>query len=208
MDIEKKDFDALLFWLSSNKKEAGEKYENIRNKLLKFFDWRGCAHCEECADQTIDRVMSKISQGEEIRTSNPYLYFLGVARNVLFEYLKTQKKKCASLDEVPPSQMPSIDPEEIDNQQFGEEMWQKRLGCMKGCLQKLPEEKRVMISGYYQGERRTKIENRQRLAQWLQLSENALRIRTHRIRDELEICIEECMKKNQQIDEIDLKFCH
>lgn len=197
-DIQKKDFDTLLCWLSPNKHDAGQTYENIRQKLLKFFEWRGCMQCEECADQTIDRVMSKISQGEEIRTKNQYLYFLGVARNVLFEYLKIQKKKSASLDEVLPSQMPAIDPEEIENQQFGEEMWQKRLGCMNRCLQTLPEEKRVMITGYYQGERRTKIENRQRLAQWLQLSENALRIRTHRIRDGLETCIDGCMKKNSK----------
>jgi len=196
LDIQKKDFDTLLGWLSSNKKEAGQKYETIRHKLLKFFEWRGCFAAEECTDQTIDRVIAKVSLGEEIRTQNQYFYFLGVARNVLLEYLKVQKRKCYSFDDLPPSQLPSIDPDEIENQQLGEELWQKRLGCMKRCLQTLPEEKRVMITGYYQGERRTKIENRQRLAQWLQFSENALRIRTHRIRDELESCIEECVKKN------------
>jgi len=189
LELNRAVFENLLTWLSPNKQEAGQRYENIRQKLLKFFDWRGCFAAEECTDQTIDRVMSKISQGEEIRTRNQYLYFLGVARNVLFEYLKTQKKKSPSLDQLPRSQMPSIDPEEIENQQFGEEMWQKRLQCMKRCLQTLPEEKRMMITGYYQGEKRTKIENRRKLAQWLQLSENALRIRTHRIRDELETCI-------------------
>ncbi len=196
LNFQQKDFEALLTWFSSDKKQASLIYENIRQKLLKFFEWRGCMQCEECADQTIDRVMAKVSKGEEIRTKNQYLYFLGVARNVLLEYLKAQKKKSVSLDEVLPSQTPSIDPEEIERQQFGEDTWQKRLGCMKRCLQTLPEEKRMMITGYYQGERRTKIENRQRLAEWLRLSENALRIRTHRIRDELEICIQECMKKN------------
>ena len=195
-ELNRTEFENLLNWLSQDKHEAGQKYESIRQKLLKFFEWRGCFDAEECTDQTIDRVMSKVSQGEEIRTQNQYLYFLGVARNVLLEYLKAQKKKSASLDEVPPSKMPTVDPEEIEKEQFGEEIWQKRLGCMKRCLQKLSEEKRVMITGYYQGERRTKIENRQRLAQWLQLSENALRIRTHRIRDELETCIVGCMKKN------------
>jgi len=198
VEFQKKDFDTLLDWLDSNKKEAGLKYENIRQKLLKFFEWRGCFDVEECTDQTFDRVMSKIAEGEEIRTQNQYLYFLGVARNVLLEYWKKQKKKSASIDEVPSSQMPSIDPDKIENDQFGEEIWQKRLGCMKRCLQTLPEEKRVMITGYYQGERRIKIENRQKLAQGLQLSENALRIRTHRIRDELETCIEGCMKKNKK----------
>jgi DNA-directed RNA polymerase specialized sigma24 family protein len=195
LELNRTEFENLLTWLSPNKKEAGQRYENIRQKLLKFFEWRGCFDAEECTDQTIDRVMSKISQGEEIRTKNQYLYFLGVARNVLLEYWKKQQKRCQSLDEVPPSQMPSIDPEEIENQQFSEDMWQKRLGCMKRCLKTLPEQKRVMITGYYQGERRTKIENRQKLAQWLQLSENALRIRTYRIRDELETCINGCVKK-------------
>ena len=138
LELNRAEFKNLLTWLSPNKQEAAQRYENIRQKLLKFFDWRGCFDAEECTDQTFDRVMSKISQGEEIRTQNQYLYFLGVARNVLLEYWKKQKKKSASIDEVPPSQMPAIDPDEIENQQFGEEMWQKRLGCMKRCLQTLP----------------------------------------------------------------------
>jgi len=197
-DLQKKDFDTLLGWLSPNKHDAGQRYENIRQKLLKFFEWRGCFAAEECTDQTMDRVAAKLSQGEEIQTQNQYLYFLGVARNVLLEYLKVQKIKCYSLDELPSSQIPATDPEEIEEDQFGEEQWQKRLSCIRRCLQALPEEKRLILTGYYQGERRAKIDNRQRLAQWLRLSENALRIRTHRIRDELESCIEKCMKKNSE----------
>lgn len=196
VELDQAKFDHLLTWLSPSKQQAGQKYETIRQKLLKFFEWRGCFDAEECTDQTIDRVTAKLSQGEEIRTQNHYLYFLGVARNVLLEYLKVQKRKCYSLDELPPSQVPTNDPEEIEDDQLVEEQWQKRLSCMRRCLQTLQEEKRVMITGYYQGERRAKIDNRQRLAQWLQLSDNALRIRTHRIRDELETCIEGCMKKN------------
>ena len=197
-DIQKKDFDTLLGWLSPNQQEAGQKYETIRQKLLKFFEWRGCFDAEECTDQTMDRVTAKLSQGEEVRTQNQYLYFLGVARNVLLEYLKAQKRKCYSIDELAPSQVPATDPDEIEQDQFGEAQWQKRLSCMRRCLQTLPEEKRVMITGYYQGERRAKIDNRQKLAQWLQLSDNALRIRTHRIRDELETCIDGCIKKNSE----------
>lgn len=194
LNFQQKDFEALLTWLSSDKKQAAVMYENIRQKLLKFFEWRGCFHAEECTDQTIDRVMLKVSQGEEIRTKNQYLYFLGVARNVLLEYWKTEKKKTTSLDDMSPFQMPSIDPEENEHQQSAEELWQKRLSCVKLCLHKLPEEKRMVITGYYQGKKRAKIENRQRLAQWLQLSENALRIRSYRIREELETCIQGCMK--------------
>ncbi len=198
MDIQKKDFDKLLVWLSPNQQEAGQRYETIRQKLLKFFEWQGCFAAEECTDQTMDRVAAKLSQGEEIQTQHQYLYFLGVARNVLLEYLKVQKIKCNSLEELPPSQIPATDPEEIEEDQFGEEQWLKRLSCLRRCLQALSEEKRLTITGYYQGDRRAKIDNRQRLAQWLQLSGNALRIRIHRIRDELESCIERCMKKNSE----------
>lgn len=194
-ELNRAEFEHLLTWLSPNKQEAGQMYENIRYKLLKFFEWRGCFQAEECTDQTMDRVMAKVAHGEEIRTQNQYLYFLGVGKNVLLEYFKQQKKKITALDTLPQSQLPAVDPGEIEAQQSGDEFWQQRLQCMRQCLQTLQEEKRAMITGYYQGKRRTKIENRQRLAQWLHLSENALRIRTHRIREELEACIQKCMKE-------------
>ena len=101
LELNRAEFENLLTWLSPNKQEAGLRYENIRQKLLKFFEWRGCFAAEECTDQTFDRVMSKISQGEEIRTKNQYLYFLGVARNVLLEYLKSQKKNLLLLMKFP-----------------------------------------------------------------------------------------------------------
>jgi hypothetical protein len=145
---------------------------------------------------TMDRVMTKVVGGEEIRTSNQYLYFLGVARHVLQEYWKKQKKNCA-LDEVSESSQPALDPNDIDDDLFAEEQWQKRKRCLRGCLNKLSETNRALITGYYQGERREKIKNRQRLAEWLNLSENALRLRTHRIRDGLEVCVSKCMEARE-----------
>ena len=54
LELNRAEFENLLTWLSPNKQEAGQKYENIRQKLFKFFDWRGCFAAEECTDQTID----------------------------------------------------------------------------------------------------------------------------------------------------------
>ena len=52
----------------------------------------------------------------------------------------------------------------------------------------------VVAVGYYQEERRAKIELRQELADSLQIPLNALRIRAHRIRARLEQCITQCME--------------
>jgi hypothetical protein len=42
---------------------AGEQYEKIGRKSVKLFKWRGCAHAEECADETFNRVARKICEG-------------------------------------------------------------------------------------------------------------------------------------------------
>ncbi len=194
MDIDQNSFQQFMKWLHPDSQEAGRIHEDIRFKLIKFFEWRGCAQHEECTDITMERVMTKVASGEEIRTTNHYLYFLGVARHVLQEYWKRQKQS-ASLDEVSEANQPALNPLQEDEDIFAEEQWQKRKSCLRKCLAKLPETNRLLITGYYQGERREKINNRQRLGEWLHLSENALRLRTHRIRDELEICVNKCIKK-------------
>ena len=36
-------FDRLLACFDSDRERAGEKYENLHCKLVKFFEWRACA---------------------------------------------------------------------------------------------------------------------------------------------------------------------
>ena len=198
MEFDQQSFERFLKWLDPDKKKAGDRYETLRKKLVSFFEWRQCFHAEECTDIVIDRVISKVARGEEIHTPNPYLYVLGVARNVLREYWKKQDKLQTPIDNLPGSQQPAVDPIEAEKQADLEEHFRKRLSCMQQCLDALPEDRRLLIIGYHQGEKRVKIENRRKLAAWLRTSENALRIRVHRIRDELLNCVEKCLKKSFQ----------
>jgi hypothetical protein len=62
-------------------------------------------------------------------------------------------------------------------------------------LELLTPEDREMIITYYRGERATKIRNRKQLADRTGLGENALRIRTHRIRVRLAQCVEGCLNQ-------------
>jgi DNA-directed RNA polymerase specialized sigma24 family protein len=61
-----------------------------------------------------------------------------------------------------------------------------RLACLQACLTELSPDDRYLITTYYQGEGRVKIETRRELAAKLGISVSALRIRTCRIRSKLE----------------------
>jgi hypothetical protein len=52
---------------------AGQKYEQIRRKLVRFFEWRACSGADELADATIDRVIRGLVEEKEIRATDPGL---------------------------------------------------------------------------------------------------------------------------------------
>lgn len=176
-------FDGLLARLDPDRERAGEKYEAIRGKLLKFFECRGCAFLDEYTDETINRVARKVGEGEEIRASDPASYFYGVARFVFLEYLKAAESKQVELtDRASPS---FANPSEPDQQ----------LRCLERCQNRLSAENRELIMQYYVGEKRVKIETRNKLAERRGISLNALRIQACRIRAGLEECIDACLKQ-------------
>ena len=170
----------LLGSLDKDVEVAGEKYEVIRRKLVKFFDWRGAHFPEECADETINRVIRKLESGEAIRDIPTYC--AGIARLVFLETLKKFDHSRISLDDLGPVAAPLHQPEENTQQ-----------ACFDLCLGKLPIESRRLVLQYYQDERRCKINNRQALAESLGLPLNALRSRVQRIRDKLEQCVTKCV---------------
>lgn len=174
-------FEKLLDALSADREEAGVQYEIIRRKLTRFFEWRKVESADEHADETINRVARRLEEGEVIENLNSYLY--GVARMVHLEALKQQE--LVPIDDAPQILRQKA-PEPTESE--------PRVLCFDHCLDSLPPESRSLIVGYYQEERRAKIELRQELADSLQIPLNALRIRAHRIRAKLEQCITQCMK--------------
>jgi DNA-directed RNA polymerase specialized sigma24 family protein len=186
-------FDRLLLALDPDREAAGERYLQIRDKLCKFFQWRNCATPDEFADQTIDRVARRIEEGSEILTGNVYLFFHGVAVNVLREYWKREEKvKTKPLDEVPEVHTAVENPMEVQEIESERE---HRLGCLDGCVKKLPPQQLRLITEYHKGEGGAKIAKRTQLAEDLGIPLNALRIRAFRIRGDLESCITECTQR-------------
>jgi RNA polymerase sigma factor (sigma-70 family) len=188
-------FDKLLVCLDADREQAGQKYENIRQSLMTFFECRGGASPEEQADDTMNRVARRLVEGKEIYVENPASYFYGIARNVLKEHWESSKPESVPLEDVPPSKALSDDPSRLHERQVERYHKEQQLDCLEHCLQGLPSSNRDLISRYYQGETSIKIQNRKSLAQTLGIPLNALRIRALRIREKLEDCVESCLKQ-------------
>jgi DNA-directed RNA polymerase specialized sigma24 family protein len=174
----------FLVCLDADAERAGEKYEAIRLALVKFFDWR-CAYApEELADETLNRAIRRVEEGE-IPQDLP-TYCLGIARFVLRESLRRPEQHGVELEEAGPLAVPAS-PEVAEDE---------RQACFEQCLCEMPAENRQLIMQYYQDERRQKINNRLALAERMGIPLNALRSRAQRIRDRLEQCIAGCQQKS------------
>jgi DNA-directed RNA polymerase specialized sigma24 family protein len=175
-------FHKLLAALADDQETAGEKYLEIRNNLTKFFEWRGCPFPEDHADETINRVARRIAEGEEIR--NPPGYCTGVARMLLLEVNKERARQQQALGEMASLQTAASESEGREG----------HIECLRACLQDLTADNRELIVEYYQGEKGTKIEIRKRLTERFGVPVNTLRMRALRLREKLQVCVENCVK--------------
>lgn len=173
-------FDELLLLLDQDRGQAGQKYEQIRRSLMLFFRSRGSLTPEDLADETIDRGARRISEGVEVYTSDPFLYFYGIALRVLQE----QHRKPLLRQPFPPE---PINPEERE----------RKLQCMEECLAKLDAQTRDWLTQYVQGDYRARTEQRTKMAENMGVSLNTLRIRVHRIREQLEQCVKRCVEQSE-----------
>jgi RNA polymerase sigma factor (sigma-70 family) len=193
--ITQEGFDKLLAELHSDIELAGEQYEKIRRKLVKLFEWRGCAHAEECADETLNRVARKIAEGTSIRSDDPYTYFHGVALNVLREYWRSAEQTAKTLEEAALIQNLSVDPEDLLLSETERKEKERLFECLNRCLQKLPPESLHLITRYHQETDTPNKARRKELAKSLGIPLNALRIRAYRIRAAIEECVEKCLER-------------
>jgi RNA polymerase sigma factor (sigma-70 family) len=183
--ISRNDFEMLLDWLDENRDKAAQKYENIRQKLIRIFCGRGCFAAEELVDETFDRVTTKLPNIIENYTGDPALYFYGVANNIHHEWLRRQAKT-KSLEFEDRITLPENQKSDVESD------------CLDTCLGELRVNQRELVINYYEKNKRAKIECRKKLAEELGISNAALQIRIHRIRESLRECVIGCLarKKN------------
>ena len=183
-------FNRLLIWLDQGSESQGQKYLEMRARLVAYFDRKNCSAPNELADETFNRIARRLDEEGITETDTPARYCYIVARFVFLEYLRGEQKERAMVTHLakqgPSSSMASID--EAGEQRI------RLLSCLEQCLDRLDSTQREIISRYYTGQEREKINNRRALAQHLGISPNALTIRACRIRDKLEACVSRCLR--------------
>lgn len=177
-------FDKLLLALGDDRDSGGEKYLEIRGNLIRFFEWRGCPFPEDHADETFNRIAKRVAEGEQLQ--NPSGYAIGVARLLVLEILKSRQREQEAINELTPRTEAAADHDDGD---------QGRIDCLRQCLQNLPAENRQLIVEYYQGEKGDKIRNRKKLMESLGIPVNTLRMRALRLRERLQVCVEDCVSR-------------
>jgi DNA-directed RNA polymerase specialized sigma24 family protein len=184
-------FDQLLTWLNEGQASRGERYLEMRRRLVAYFVRKNCSAPDELADDTLNRVARRLTEEHITECDNPAKYCYTVARFVFLEYLRESQKADVPLDELPRRpQSNRIAVSETGNQK---EIKEKMLNCLDQCTEKLEPVSREIIIRYYMGKERAKIENRRALAESLGITMNALTIRACRIRDKLEACVRKCV---------------
>lgn len=174
-------FAALLERLDPDRDRAGERYEDLRLRLVKFFEWRRAASPDELADETMDRVGRRLLGEPSLSPESWPAYVHGFARNVLRESWKGR------------TDVPHSDARGAATGEAEDESRERALECLDRCLAALPEDSRRLVLDYYQEHDGAQIAHRQRIAEAHEIPLNALRLRVQRIRARLDTCVRGCL---------------
>jgi DNA-directed RNA polymerase specialized sigma24 family protein len=177
--------DRLLSKLDADRTLAWEKHEEIRRRLIKFFDCRQCSRSEELADITLVRVAKKLTSGE---ICNVAAYSIGVARYVLLEEARRAPQQ-RPLEDIPGGPNGLVDSRDQVQQILESLDSSVRLACLRECLGDLKAPDQALVIAYYSAEEKQRIEHRRLIAERAGKTKEALMTYVSRLRDKLELCV-------------------
>ena len=177
----------LASTLDADRDQAGAAYEQIRRRLIKFFECNSCPNPEDLVDETLNRVARKLA-GEEIGDVAAFAW--GVAKNVVLE---TRKKtlKMMSISELPRGEISLPGEQDPENKIQKNIESEKKNRCLSICMQRLDPGERKLFLAYYNAPA-DRTQYRQTLAQSWGLTIGGLRVRVNRLREALENCVRKC----------------
>jgi hypothetical protein len=182
--LQRESFELLLRALGPSRDVAGEAYERLRKRLVKFFSWERCPEPESCADESLNRIARALERGECIERMDHYA--LGVARLIVLE-VRAQARKIA----VMPLELQAASATADDEDS-------RVLTCLEQCLDSLDTEQRTLLIEYYRGSGKSRIDQRRRMAEQFGIELNALRNRAMRLRERVEICVRARLERKTQ----------
>lgn len=189
-ELTRESFDLLLEWLSPDREAAARKFEEIRQKLINIFYFRGCSDPESLADETINRVTEKKQHLKTELSGDPAKYFYAVANKIYLESFSARNRRFVQLDH----QMALKNPFALSDQLPDPETTAAEHECLEKCLEKLSSSDRELILQYFDSDKKDKNQQRQNLAKKWRLSLNSLRVKVHRLKSVLGRCVKKCLE--------------
>jgi hypothetical protein len=181
-------FTRMLRWLDDGSDSQGERYLEMRHRLVAYFDRRNRPAPDVLADETFDRVSRTLEESGRIKVTPPARYCYVVARFVLLEDIRKSRR------DVPFEETRAAVQHARSGAPVDDNMDQS-LDCLGRCLNILKPEDKHLIVEYYRDAKRQRIDRRRELARELGITMNALGIRAWRLRANLERCVGACRKR-------------
>ena len=167
-------------FLSPDTDEAGRLYTRLHQKLTGFFSLKGISDPVNAADETIDRAAVKIATGATVPDVNKYCS--GIARNIAKERFRRAQREDSTFQRFVEN-LASYSDEEVERIER----------ILKPCFEELTPEDQSLLLDYCQVMRgRARAEHRRKLAEKLESTVLALRMRVTRLRS----ILAECVKKH------------
>jgi RNA polymerase sigma factor (sigma-70 family) len=174
-------FDLFLSWLSNDRDVAAERYEQIRQRLIRIFAVRGCPDPEFLADETLNRVTVKLPSIIDTYEGEPIRYIYNVARKIHLESLSRPNTREEQFDPVHHDRaVRARTVDDADQDQL--------LALLEECLENMPSRSRELILEYFRADA-GKSKVRQTIAERAGWTINTLRIRVLRIKKTLADCL-------------------
>ncbi|HLL99673.1 MAG TPA: hypothetical protein VK400_01350 [Pyrinomonadaceae bacterium] len=194
-------FEKLLSGLDENSEKASLIYEDIRCRLIRQFRANQSQVAEEQADEVFNRIARKIYEEDFVLDkNNPYPYFHQTARYILLEHQRRARRKILGLDDLPVSEEPFYNPEEI-LARFSERLRAEAgLNSLRECREGLSEKDINLLDRYDAAKGKEKKTQREQLAVESGKTVNALKISINRIRKKLIECAKRKLKSIEAID--------
>lgn len=176
-NVSREAFARFLETLSTDAEEAARNYTRLHKKLVGFFNMKGVSDPVSAADETIDRAAIKIAAGTPVPDASKYC--MGIARNVAKERLRSERREDSAFLNFVAGLANDAD-EQID----------RIYRILKPCFEQLAAEEQQLLAAYCQVTRGgAHAEHRRRLAETMDTTLLALRMRVTRLRSSLRDCV-------------------
>jgi DNA-directed RNA polymerase specialized sigma24 family protein len=180
--VELDGFRGLLARLDPDPLKAWQAHEDLRRKLIAYFEYNHHVEAEELAEEALDRIAKR----PDLQTlGNVVEFAFGVARNLRKENLRQTSRRIdiPDLEAVEDTMRWHGSAEDAILDRISEE---RKRQCFYRCMQFLSVEEREMVRRYYPPENADLEGERMSLAAHLGLKVGALRTRMARIKEKLQ----------------------